>query len=840
MKLQPWYRAVPLATVGFLAVLVVSGTLVSSFQWIGRPFPGFFLYGNLTVGPDFLPQWSGKKGGLKFLDQVVAVEGQRVTHPKDVYGLVGRYPPGSQFQYTVEKEGKPFQVIIPSMKFSFHDWLLSFGVYLLTGLGFLAIGFTPFYLRSTSPSAVPLFFMVSAIFLWFTTTFDFMTTQVLPKEVRVFAFTLTPSAGIHLGLLLTKGRYERKGFLLYLFLIYGLSILLGLFYSSTFYGPLEVWQWALRAGYGYSCLAALSFLGLLWAALRRPVSDLGRSRLRVVSVGAMLGFFLPTFGTVLVSFFHWEIPYNLLLIPAVFFPLSVAYALLKYSLFDLGVVLKIGLTRGALTGVLLLIYVLVVSLLSVSVGIYEKGPLVPLSFSILVVLVFNPLLRWIEGMVDHYLYRQGYDPIHLQSEVSLLLRSLSGPGAIAEKFLKMVSDRVGIEAAFLFFRLQGPESYLVVSLEGEANGAKDLARDLSSLWIRHFGIHKKGISKDEVETDPLYQDNRGELLRLFRELKAELMIPITFEQSVLGLVSLGKKRSGKEYSADEFRLLCNLADQLALSLENGMLFEESEKAKENYRLLYDQSQVMNNRLIEVDQLKKQFVANISHELRTPISTILGYSEVLQGRAFAGDARTILERMVTSSQDLSHLMDSLLDFSRMETGTLTTSLQEVNLQEVLQSLEIMTRRLIKERPIRFRIQIESPLYVLETDPKKLQQILMHLLTNALKFTETGEIALEVRTIAGRGDAFVEMSVSDTGIGISQRDQEVIFEEFRQVDGSSTRKYGGTGLGLSLCKKLAQSLGGRIEVESEIGQGSTFSLILPLRRPQPEIATGLQPF
>ncbi|MCH8055630.1 MAG: hypothetical protein IH857_05700 [Deltaproteobacteria bacterium] len=840
MNLQIWRRRGLLAVVGFLAFLMVTYTLIASFQWINRPFPGFFLYGNSTVGPYSLPQWSGKREGLKFLDHVIAVQGKPITHPKALYDLVRRYPAGHQFQYTVEKRGKPFQLMIPSMKFSFHDWLLSFGIYLLTGTGFLAIGVIPFYLRSTSPAAAPLFFMVSAIFLWFTTTFDSMATQMLPKELRIFAFTLTPSAGIHLGLLFTKGRDEHKGHRLYLSLIYGLSILLGLFYSFTFYGPLEVWHWALRVGYGYSCLAALLFLGLLWIALRHPKSDLERSRLRVVLIGAILGFFLPTLGTVLTSFFYWEVPYNLLLIPTVFFPLSVAYALLKYRLFDLSNILKVGLTRGALTGVLLLIYVLVVSLLSVSVGVYEKDPLVPIFFAVFVVLVFNPLLRWIEGVVDRYIYRKEYDPIRLQSEVSLLLRCLSRPQAIAEKYLKLVTDRVRIKGGLLFFRPQDQENYFEVSLDGETNGRKEMPHDLSMLWIHHFGTGKKGISRDEVESDPVYQEDHGEFLRIFSEFKSEILIPIIFEEAILGFVSLEKKRSGREYSADDFRLLCNLTDQLALSLVNGLLFEESEKAKEKYRLLYDQSQAMNKRLIESDKLKKQFVANISHELRTPISTILGYAEVLLDPGFPGDARVILERVVTNGQDLSQLIDSLLDFSRVETGAVEARLRMVKVRELFQLLEMMAQRVIKKRPIRFRVHIGSQMDVIETDPKKLQQLLMHLLTNALKFTERGEIVLEIKPVFERGDPLVEISVSDTGIGINEQDQEIIFEEFRQLDGSSTRRYGGTGLGLGLCKKLAQSLGGRIEVESEIGRGSKFSLILPPRGSRPEVAQELPPF
>ncbi len=835
MNLRSWKRIGSVAAVGFLAVLVVVGTLISSFQWINKPFPGFLLYGNRSVAPDFLPNWTGRREGLGFLDRIVAVNGEPIRDPRALYASVRTHPSGTLFRYTLERGGKTHLVEIRSMKFSFHDWLLSFGLYLFAGLGFLAIGFTPFYLRSPSPASLPLFFMVTAIFVWFATTFDFMTTQLLPREVRVFAFTLTPTIGIHLGLRLA-GR-DGRGVRRFCLLLYGVSILLGLFYSYSFDGPPELWHWALRLAYGYSCLAALIFLAVLWVALRKPLSELERSRLRVVLVGAALGFFLPTFGTVLTSFFVWEIPYNFLVVPAAFFPLSVAYALLKYNLFDLSNVLKVGLTRSALTGVLLLIYVVVVSLLSVSIGVYEKDPLVPLFFSLLVVVIFNPLLRWIEGFVDRAFYFTEYDANQLQSEVSLLLRSLSRPEAIGQKSLRLLTDRVGIENALLLFRATEQERFAGISAEGKTGGFEEIGQELSSVWVRYLGIAKKGISRDEAKTDPAYHDCRESLWRIFAGLNSELLIVLTFEEDILGFISLGRKRSGRGYSAEDFRFLCHLADQLVLALENGMLFEESEQAKENYRLLYDKSQAMNQRLIEVDRLKKDFVANISHELRTPISTILGYTEVLLDPAFGGDRRGILERVVTSGQDLSELMDSLFDFSRMETGAFATGLQKVDVSEIFRSLDVMTRRLIRERPIRFRLQTDLPVEVLETDPNKLRQILAQLLTNALKFTESGEIALEMRSLSDEGGSLVEISVSDTGIGISKEHREIIFDEFRQLDGSSTRQYGGTGLGLSLCRKLAHSLGGRIAVESEVGRGSTFSLILPLRRLHPEAGLAL---
>ena len=671
--------------------------------------------------------------------------------------------------------------------------------------------------------------MTSAIFVWFATTFDFMATQILPPEIRVLAMTLTPSLGIHLALLLTQGSDTRRKRRLHVFLIYGVSGVLALLYAFTFRSSAVAWSTAAQLAYLYGCLAAIMFLGLLWTALKRPGSHLERSRLRVVLVGAILGFFLPTLGTVLVSSLGWEIPYNFILIPAVFFPLSVAYALVKYNLFEIDVLLKVGLTRGALTGALLLIYVVIASLLSLSVGVYEKDPLAPFLFSILVAVVFNPMLRSTEGLVTRYLDRKEYDPKQLQAEVSMVLRSLGRPQVLAEKYLQKVASHIGIDPAFLLFP-SAEGGFVGLGCRSGTTTIEEFSSIFHSEWLAHFRLHRKGISRDEAAADPAYEEKRASLLAIFAKLNAELMIPVIFEEELIGLVSLGRKRSGKGYSADDFELLCRLTDQLALALENGMLFEESEKAKEKYQALYDEAGALNRRLIEMDRLKKHFVANVSHELRTPISTIIGYAEILQNLGVTKDSRWVLERLVTNGQELAHLMDSLLDFSRMEAGTVATTYQGVNLGDLTASLETVALRLIRERPIRFRKSVEPAAQWIETDAKKLQQILMQLLTNAVKFTEQGEIAIEARPAPDHGEAAIEIAVVDTGIGISQEDQEVIFEEFRQLDGSSTRRYGGTGVGLSLCRKLIESLGGKIEVESAVGYGSTFSLVLPQRRAQ----------
>ncbi|HXG50801.1 MAG TPA: ATP-binding protein [candidate division Zixibacteria bacterium] len=831
MRHRAWQRPAGLAAIGVCSAAVVLASLISAARWVQRPFPGFFVHANLTVGPYFLPQWTGTVFGLETFDRVSQVNGSPIADREQLYTFVRSAPPGTSFEYTIERGGESRRIAVPSMTFSFHDWVLSFGLFLLMGSAFLLIGAAPYYYRSTSPAVFPLCWMVVNVFVWFGTTFDFVTAGAWPKEIRIFAFTLTPSAGVHLGLCLADPRRLRRFRRTIVGAIYGVSVALGTLYAATFDHPAGWWTPVYRAGYAYACAAALVFLALLAAGLREASSDVERSRLRVMAVGAAFGFFLPTLGAVLASSFRWPIPYNVSLIPTIFFPLSVAYGLLKYSLFDLGNALKAGLSRFALFLVLMVLYAAVVLLVGPSVGLTNKDPLIPVFFAIVVISVFNPVLRRIEAMVDRFIFRQEYDPVEVQKEVSLFLRSLATARELAAGFITRVTALLRIQQGCLVYRPQGKKELVVTGTGRRVLDGGRVAAIAREVWDERGRSAYQGISRGEVETDPVLREKRVELAAMFEAMEAEVLFPVVFEDEVRGLVGFGAKAWGREYTAEDLRLLGTLTDQLALALENGSRYEDSEAAKEEYRRLYDEAEVAKRKLIESDRVKKQFVANICHELRTPVSTILGYGEILLDPQFRGDSRAILQRLIDNGQDLSQLMDSLLDFSQLEADALPNQLEPVNLREILGGLEVMTQRLIRGRPIEFRIHIEAGIETVYSDARKVQKILLQLLTNALKFTERGEVELRIRTLREEGGSRLEIAVADTGIGIDRKDHELIFEDFRQLDGSSTRHYGGTGLGLSLSRRLAKALGGTIRVSSALGAGSVFSLILPITPPGP---------
>ena len=825
-----WHRRVLLVMTALAAFATVSATLLVSLQWIHKPFPGFFVHENLTVGPYFLPHWSGASAGLKSLDLVLSINGAPVSDRSSVYQLIHDSPSGTPFRYKIARGSKILELTIPSLMFLPQDWWLSFAVYIFTGLAFFVIGIAPYYFGAASPAAFPLCFMVMAVFVWFESTFDFMTQGVLPKEVRLFSMILTPSAGIHLAYLFKTGRALRRFHPYVLVLSYSVAAILGGLNSFFFFGPIPRWADIFRLNYAYALFGAAAFLWIVGTALRGSLPELERSRLRVVFVGAVLGFFVPTLLTVLTTTFRLSIPYNLALVPTLFFPLSIAYALLKYSLFDLGNIIKTGLSRLSLMIFLLALYAGTLFLVGPSVGIYSKDPLTPILFSVLVVMVFNPLLRWIETALDHYIYKKEYDPAEVHAELSLFLRSLAGASALAHGFLHRSAERLRITGAVLIYRPQTAADYLIATTDGSDGGLAITADRACRLWGDSFGARCHGIFRQEVTTNPIFRQDRDQWLSVFDRLRSELLIPIVFHRQVRGLVSYGRKSVGKEYSATDLRLLERLVEQLALSLENGVQYEQSEKSKDEYKRLYGVAEAAKKKLIDADRLKKDFVANVCHELRTPLSTIIGYGEILlDDKDLSGRSREMLERMVNNGQDLSGMMDGLLNFSRMEGDSVPNRLEHVNVRDVVAGVGIMTQRLIRGRPIEFRVNIESAIETIQSDPRKLQEILVQLLTNALKFTERGEVELKLRTGFDGKNEFLEIAVADTGIGIDKRDQELIFEGFRQLERSSTRRYGGTGVGLSLCKQLAEALGGKITVRSEVGAGSVFSFILPLPGP-----------
>lgn len=241
---------------------------------------------------------------------------------------------------------------------------------------------------------------------------------------------------------------------------------------------------------------------------------------------------------------------------------------------------------------------------------------------------------------------------------------------------------------------------------------------------------------------------------------------------------------------------------------------------------HDELKIANEKAMEADRLKSEFIANMSHELRTPLNSVIALSQILLVR-MDGDLTEEQEKQVSiiqkSGRHLLELINDILDLSKIEAGKMEVNIEEFPIEEVLNDVMAIIKPMAAEKGHDVALAIDEGIGIIRSDRNKLKQILLNLLSNAVKFTpKGGKIAIDIR----HRDGTVELTVSDTGIGIVNEDMDKIFHEFTQVDGSSTREYGGTGLGLAITKRLVNLLGGEIGVESRPGNGSIFTVTIPM--------------
>jgi signal transduction histidine kinase len=332
---------------------------------------------------------------------------------------------------------------------------------------------------------------------------------------------------------------------------------------------------------------------------------------------------------------------------------------------------------------------------------------------------------------------------------------------------------------------------------------------------------RRVIEVPDVMADPSLED----WAEVAHELgfRAIVALPLQTGDGVLGAVAFYFEKAGA-ISAETRSLLRMVADQMAATAQKARLIEDLRRA--NAALLETNAELERQygALLDARRVKDEFLANISHELRTPLTAVMGYlalmDEGLAGPVTPEQRRTIAQ-VKTSSEHLLELIGDLLELTTLKRGGLEVVATAFDVRDPLHDAVATTRG--RSESVALRVSEPESGTVMVSDRRKISKMLVALLSNAYKFTRSGEIRVSVEV---RNDRVV-YRVQDTGIGIPDEMQQLVFDEFRQVDGSSTRRFGGSGLGLSLARRLARLLGGEIFVDSALGEGSTFRVELPLR-------------
>ncbi|MDD5134723.1 MAG: response regulator [Phycisphaerae bacterium] len=267
--------------------------------------------------------------------------------------------------------------------------------------------------------------------------------------------------------------------------------------------------------------------------------------------------------------------------------------------------------------------------------------------------------------------------------------------------------------------------------------------------------------------------------------------------------------------------------------ESSILEAKQDLEKINARLLKatKTAQEMAAEAERANAAKSEFLANMSHEIRTPMNAIIGFSEVLEEETLTEQQKQYIKLILDSSRHLLGLVNDILDFSKIEAGQMNTESIECDVRALLENVESLIKPSVEKKNLQLKIECSDDVpIVIMTDPARLRQCLINLLSNSVKFTEQGYVKIFAHKVSKDNNPFVEFAVSDTGIGIPAEKLGTIFDSFTQADGSTTRKYGGTGLGLTITKQLAELMGGNVTTESQVGHGSTFKFLVPATIPQ----------
>jgi signal transduction histidine kinase len=385
-----------------------------------------------------------------------------------------------------------------------------------------------------------------------------------------------------------------------------------------------------------------------------------------------------------------------------------------------------------------------------------------------------------------------------------------------EAMLRATSQMVQFDAATVFLLNEGTRELTACATYPHKDMVPHIARFVLGEGILGYAVEQlETLNISDATLDP-----RFKMLDQSRSPRSLMVQPLATPQRVVGAMTISRQRVDPFTELDA-AILKVITNQAAIAIENGRLYEQLQAH-------LGELEAANAQIAEVSRLKSEFLANMSHELRTPLNAILGFSELLRddlaGKITEKQRKDCLDNIYNSGRHLLSLINDVLDLTKIEAGRMDLVYEDFTVESALREVLNVLRSLAIKKDIEIASTVEPPDVVLIADKNKFKQVLYNLLSNAIKFTPpSGKVV--VRAVAA--DGRVRLTVQDSGIGIPKELQHKIFGAFYQVQSASNREYPGTGLGLALTKKLVELHGGTIGFDSSAGQGTVFTVELPLK-------------
>jgi signal transduction histidine kinase len=837
--LSRWGRSAAFFVIVSATGVVACLALLNIVRWSDEPIFGYFIRATgqpCTVGLVLAP---GRDAGLAVGDRIVAVNG----HPVASLGEIRKHRqtgPTSSNAYVVQRGPDRMEVTIPTRPLGLANTLWIFGLPWAVGVVFIVLGVVVFLMKRWARDSWAFlhFSCLSGLFILF--LYRNVLEPAWLNTVAMASLAFLPAALLHLAVRFPEDRLWFGRRPLGQLLPYAVSLLLTIVLLAASSNWEDIPLSLKTTWLVYLALATAGFLGATAYTHWWSMSAIARLRARAVLLGFGVATFVPVSEAVLNAVANvYVLPHSNWFVPFfVFIPLAVGYAIVKHNLFDIDAVIRRSTGYLAITAVVVVVYT---SLLAVfDLGSRRltaaQSPALPVLTTLILIAILNPLRNRVQRVVDRVFYRAQSDYRETVRRMTEALTSVIALDVVIDRVVGTLTHDMSIGTATMLLRAEPGSEYREYRAGTFADVAPGIVVPTASAVVELLSRTEVDVlARDDVADDPAYQAWRGDILAEFDRLDATLLVPLTFTGDLIGLLAVGKKRSGRSYTAEDVALLTTLAHESAIAINNATAYKKLEDFKstledrvrertDELAILNVKLEQSNARLRELDRLKSESVSDVSHELRTPLTAIQGYVEYLL-EGIAGDVtpmqREFLERVRINSERLTRLITDLLDLGRIEAGKVELRPARLSVSQAIGEVVAELSTLAREKSITLTgVAPVSDLLVV-ADRDKLHQILLNLGHNAVKFTRAGG---SVRLGASAGDqGAVVITVADTGQGLSADEVQKVFEMFYQAGDADPGT--GSGLGLTITKKLVELHGGSIRVTSERGQGSVFTVALP---------------
>jgi phosphoserine phosphatase RsbU/P len=578
-------RKESLSRVAFWAIIIPSLAvsaicLIAAIQWINKPFPGFLVNERMMVAPIGQYHWTGTRVGLKYPDKILKANGTSVSTLRELRDILDPVKVGDSILYLVERDGKAFEVAVEKMRFSVEDLLMTFGTTFFAGVTYLLIGLIVFIMKPGTK--VSWTFLVACVFLslWSITIFDMQATHYGFIRFYLLAASVFPAVFIHFSfyfpetqkLVLKHPRIQILPYVIALAIIVPMEMIYPSKSTGLFYAIAQLYMFG----------AALVLLYSVSMSYFRPPSVLAMQRAKVVLLGALIAFPIPTiayFSQLLYgAFLGIRIQTNFLMFPMIIFPASIAYAVARHNLFDVDVYIKRAVGYVILTAIIAGAYAILSISFNLLIGQYEiaQSRAFPILFTFGVILVFNPLRDRIQAFVDRVFFRKEYDYSQVIEKIGGAITTLMDLGQVLRQLLDAFMKDLFIDTSSIMLLDPASAGYRVYLADGEkkAEVERALLKQAQPL-AKILETEKRDLTKYDILEDPKYKQVREVCTVDFETLHASLLVPMVFQDRVIGVISLGDKKSGRFFNRDDIDLLHTIANQGAVAIENARLFQEN-------------------------------------------------------------------------------------------------------------------------------------------------------------------------------------------------------------------------------------------------------------------------